>query len=117
MSGTNSNHQLHSLPILCNMFMLRLLKVHDLISREIILEGGKYLAIKASLHLSHESILFRGKDENQVLARSLSEKGNNFNFIVSLSISFFFCISHNSTKVFRWDASSSSGFPDNCSFL
>ena len=44
-----------------------------------ILEGGKYLEIKASLHLFHESILFLGKDENQVLARSLSENGNNFN--------------------------------------
>ena len=44
-----------------------------------ILAGGKYLEIKASLHLFHESILFLGKDENQVLARSLSENGNSFN--------------------------------------
>ena len=42
--------------------------------REMILEGGKYLEIKASLHLFHESILFLGKDENQALARSLGEK-------------------------------------------
>ena len=35
-----------------------------------ILAGGKYLEIKTSLHLSQESILFLGKDENQVLARS-----------------------------------------------
>ena len=40
-----------------------------------ILAGGKYLEIKASLLLFQESILFLGKDENQVLARSLSEKG------------------------------------------
>ena len=45
-----------------------------------ILAGGKYLEIKASLHLFQESILFLGKDENQTLARSLSENGNNFNF-------------------------------------
>ena len=48
-----------------------------------ILAGGKYLEIKASLHLFHESILFLGKDENQALARSLSEKGNNFNLTIS----------------------------------
>src|SRR3989337_1707457 len=79
--------------------------------------GGKYLVIKASLHLSQESILFRGKDENQVLARSRSENGNSFNFTISLSTSFFFCISHNSTKVLRWDAASSLGLPENCSFI
>ena len=33
-----------------------------------LLAGGKYLEIKASLHLFHESILFLDKDENQVLA-------------------------------------------------
>ena len=47
-----------------------------------ILAGGKYLEIKASLHLFHESILFLGKDENQVLARSLSENGNSFNLTI-----------------------------------
>ena len=50
-----------------------------------ILAGGKYLEIKESLHLFHESILFLGKDENQTLARSLSENGNNFNLTISLS--------------------------------
>ena len=40
-----------------------------------ILGGGKYLEIKASLHLFQESILFLGKEENQVLARSLRETG------------------------------------------
>ena len=29
-----------------------------------ILVGGKYLEIKASLHLFHELILFLGKEEN-----------------------------------------------------
>ena len=53
--------------------------------REMILAGGKYLEIKASLHLFHESMLFLGKDENQTLARSLSEKGNSFNLTISLS--------------------------------
>ena len=50
-----------------------------------ILAGGKYLEIKASLHLFQESILFLGKDENQILARSLSENGNNFNLTILLS--------------------------------
>ena len=50
-----------------------------------ILAGGKYLEVKASLHLFHESILFLGKDENQVLAQSLSENGNNFNLKILLS--------------------------------
>src|SRR3989337_3739402 len=85
--------------------------------REMILAGGKYLEIKASLHLFHESMLFLGKDENQVLARSRRENGNSFNFIISLSTSFLFCISHNSIKVLRWDATSSLGRPENCSFI
>ena len=45
--------------------------------------GGKYLEIKASLHLFHEPILFLGKDENQVLARSRSENRNTFNLTIS----------------------------------
>ena len=44
-----------------------------------ILVGGKYLDIKAPLHLFQVSILFLGKVENQALARYLSENGNNFN--------------------------------------
>ena len=51
----------------------------------IILAGGKYLEIKASLHLFQESTLFLGKDENQNLARSLSENRNNFNLTILLS--------------------------------
>ena len=54
--------------------------------------GGKYIEIKASLHLFQESILFLGKDENQALARSLSEKGNSFNLTTSLST--FFCFAY-----------------------
>ena len=70
--------------------------------REIIFVGGKYLVMKASLHLSQELILLRGKEENQIFARSRKENGNNFNFTISLSTSFFFCISHNSTNVLIW---------------
>src|SRR6266536_1150616 len=81
-----------------------------------ILAGGKYLEIKASLHLFHESILFLGKDENQVLARSRSENGNSFNLTISLSTFFFFCISHKSTKLFRWDAATSLGRPEKLIF-
>ena len=82
-----------------------------------ILAGGKHLEIKASLHLFHESILFLGKDENQILARSVSENGNSFYLTISLSTSFFFCISHKSTKLFRWVAASSLGRPENGYFM
>jgi hypothetical protein len=55
--------------------------------------------------------------ENQIFARSLKEKGNNFNFTKSLFTSLFFCISHYLAEVFRWDAASSLGLPENCSFI
>ena len=57
--------------------------------REIIFTGGKYLVIKASLHLSQESILLRGKKKTKFYPRSRKENGNNFNFTISLSTSFF----------------------------
>src|SRR3972149_6427074 len=101
-----SYHQFYPLPRLCNVLMIKLLKIHYIIPKGDILAGGKYLEIKASLHLFHESILFLGKDENQVLARSRSENGNSFNLTMSLSTSFFFFISHKSTKLLRWDAAS-----------
>ena len=83
--------------------------------REIIFAGGKYLVIKTSLHLSQESILLRGKDENQLLARSRSE--NDFFWQYHYTHIFYFALSHNSTKVIRWDATSSLGLPKNCSFI
>ena len=46
-----------------------------------------------------------------------NEKGNNFHFTISLSMSFFFFISQSSTKVLRWAAGSSLGLPKNCSFM
>ena len=102
MSRAIAKHQFHSFPILGNMLMIKLFKKFVIsLLRVIILAGGKYLEIKASLHLFEESILFLGKDENQTLARSLSENGNNFNLTISLSVSFFFYISHKSTKLFR----------------
>ena len=57
------------------------------------------------------------KDENQALARSLSENGNNFNLTISLSTYFFFCMSHKSMKLLRWVAASSLGRPENGSFM
>src|SRR6266536_201037 len=80
--------------------------------REIIFAGGKYLVIKASLHLFQESILLRGKEENQIFAGSRKENVNNFILTTSLSTSFFFCISHNPMKVLKWDAASSLGVPE-----
>ena len=61
------------------MLMIKLLKIHNIVPKRDDLRGGKYLEIKASLHLFHESILFLGKEENQVLPRSLSENGDSFN--------------------------------------
>ena len=75
--------------------MIKLLKIHNIVSKGDDLAGGKYLEKKASLHLFHESILFFGKDENQALARSLSEKGNSFNLTIMLFVSFrlhFVCL-------------------------
>src|SRR5215216_1001504 len=43
--------------------------------REIIFAGEKYLVIKASLYLFQESILLRGKEENQIFAESRKENG------------------------------------------
>ena len=40
-----------------------------------------------------------------------------FVVIISLSTSFFFCISHKSMKLFRWVAASSLGRPENGSFM
>ena len=77
------------------MFMIKLLKIHNLVPKGHDFSRRKILENKASLHLFHESILFLGKDENQALAQSLSEKGNSFNLTISLSTSLFFCISHN----------------------
>ena len=61
-----------------------------------ILVGGKYMEIKAYLHLFHQSILFLGKDENQVLARSRSENGNSFNLTISSST--FFSLADHTTQ-------------------
>ena len=59
--------------------------------REMIIAGGKYLEIKASLHLFHESILFLGKDKNQALARSPSENGNSLSLTISLPLQRVYC--------------------------
>ena len=87
--------------------MFKLLEIHDLGSKGNNFCGRKYLVVKASLHLFQESILLRGKEENQIFAESRKENGNNFIFMTSLSTSFFFCILHNSTNVLRWDEASS----------
>ena len=97
--------------------MIKLLKIHNVVPKGDDLSRRKILGNKTSLHLFHESILFLGKDESQVLARSLSENGNSFNLTISLSTYLLFFISHNSTKLFRWDATSSLGRPENCSFI
>ena len=85
--------------------------------RKIIFVGGKYLVMKASLHLSQESILLWGKEKNKFLHDLAKKIEMNFNFTISLSTSVFFCISHNYTNALRWDAASSLGVPENWSFI
>ena len=99
------------------MLMFKLLEIHDLGSKGNNFCRWKILSDKASLHLFQESILLQGKEENQIFARSRKENGNNFKFTTSLSTSFFFCISHNSTNVLRWGATSSLGVPSNWPFI
>src|SRR3954471_20455225 len=102
---------------MCNMFMIKLLKIHNIVSKRDNLSGRKILRDKSIFALIPRiNTMFR-QDENQALARSLSEKGNSFNLTISLSTSFFFCISHKSTKLFRWVAASSLGRPENGSFI
>jgi hypothetical protein len=60
--------------------------------KDIILAGGYYFPIKASLHLTQESTLFLGKDNNQSLALHLKEKENNLSLIISPSTFLYFCI-------------------------
>src|SRR4051812_27145270 len=83
----------------------------------IILEGGFYFPIKASLHLVQKSILFLGKDSNHSLAFHLKEKGKSLSLIISPSTSLYFCISQSSTKLLRWAAGSSEPVPENCSLI
>ena len=97
--------------------MFKLLEIHDLGSKGNNFCGRKILSNKSILALSKELILLWGKEENQNFARSLKEKGNNFNFTISLSTSFFLRVSENSTNVFRWDATSWLGVPENWSFI
>src|SRR3954468_2893348 len=84
---------------------------------DIILAGGYYFPIKASLHLIQESILFLGNDSNHSLAFPLKEKGNNLSLIISPSTSLYFYISKSSTKLLRWAAASSELAPENCSLI
>ena len=94
------------------MFMIKLLKIHNMVSKRDGLSGRKILRDKSIFALIPRINTILGKDENQALARSLSENGNSFNLTISSSTSFFFCISHKSTKLFRWVVASSLGKPE-----
>src|ERR1041385_3758749 len=83
------------------------LKFIILLLNWIILAGGLYFPIKASLHLSQESRLFLGKDSNQILAPPLKEKGKSLSLTISPSTSLYFCISQSSTKLFKCKAAAS----------
>src|SRR3954463_2709485 len=72
--------------------------------------------MKASLHLSQESMLFLGKDWIHSLALPLKEKGKSLSFTMSQSTSLYFCISQSSTKLFKCKAAASPA-PENCSFI
>ena len=99
------------------MFMIKLLKIHNIVSKRDDLSGRKILGDKSIFALvPWINTIFRQR-RNQALARSVSEKGNSFNLTISLSTYFFFCISHKSTKLFRWVAASSLGRPVNWSYM
>src|SRR3954468_18100793 len=53
---------------------------------DIILAGGYYFPIKASLHLVQESILFLGKESNHSLAFPLQEKGKKLDISIYILI-------------------------------
>ena len=85
MSRAIANHQFHSFPRLGNMLMIKVFKIHNIVPKSDNLSGMKILRDKSIFALVPRIILFLGKDENQTLARSLSENGNNFNLTISLS--------------------------------
>src|SRR3954468_13066452 len=72
--------------------------------------------MKASLHLSQESMLFLGKDCIHSFALPLEEKGKSLSLRISPSTSLYFFISQSSTKLFKCKAASSPA-PENCSFI
>jgi cytosine/adenosine deaminase-related metal-dependent hydrolase len=77
----------------------------------------RWLAAGVPLALGSDSQVVRGwREELRWLeyGQRLTLRTRN---VGSLSTSFFFCISYNSTKVLRWDAASSLGVPENCSFI
>src|SRR3954471_10898305 len=98
------NKRFHTLPSLGNMFIIQLSKIHNVTSQ---LDNFSYFPIKASLHLSQESMLFLGKDWSHSLALPLKEKGKNLSLTMSPSTSLYFCISQSSTKLFKCIAASS----------
>src|SRR4051812_21172813 len=101
MSGAILYQRFHSFPSLSNMLIIKLFKLHNITSHGNNLSRGIVFSYKASLQLTHESILFLGKDNNNSLALPLKEKGNNFSLTRSPFISLSLCISHNSTKLLR----------------
>src|SRR3954470_9063026 len=72
------------------------LKFIMLLLNWIILAGGFYFPIKASLHLSQESMLFLGKDWSQTLALPLKEKGKKLKFN---NITIYFLLLFHITKL------------------
>src|SRR6187401_407064 len=61
-------------------------------------------------------MIFLGKDRNQILAPPLKEKGKSLSLTILPSISWYFCISQSSTKLFKCKAASSPA-PENCSLM
>ena len=109
MSRAISYHQFHPLPRLCNMFMIKFLKFHYIIPKGDDLSGRKILGNKNIFTLiPWINTIFRQRWKPSFSTIS-KRKGNSFNLTISLSKSFFFCISHKSTKLLRWDAASSLG--------
>ena len=77
MSRAIAKHQFHSFPRLGYMLMIKLFKIHNIIPQSDDISGRKILRDKSIFALVPRINTFLGKDEIQILARSLSENGNN----------------------------------------
>ena len=117
MSRAIVNHQFHSFPRLGNMLMIKLFKIHNIVPKEDDLSGRKIVRDKCifAFILRINTIFRQRRKPNFSTISKWNE--NNFNLKISLSASFFFCISHKSTKLFRWVVASSLGRRENKSFM
>src|ERR1041385_9338181 len=107
MCGAFLNKRFHSFPSLGNVFIIQLHKIHnvtpqlDNFSRRVVLP---YKSIFALIPRIYAIPWQRLKPD---FSSPLKEKGKSLSLTISPSTSLYFCISHNSTKLFNFTAASS----------